>query len=628
MHSQQPPGVVQNWSTLQCSKQNTEQCGYDHAPVTRGRMRAQFPLPHGPSTSPPALGTVYCGFSQDNVAAVTAMRERMAKLPTPKASTPLHTAEQQQLMLRFRWDKDFTCLQSCQFFKTEGHAQNWQGLDKLGIDELSTVLPKESSNVVLVLKDTEISQCIELQHRLNRDLPPNRLDMLVAVTTQVPFSQWCDQTLQKMSATPESFSRLTRRFHLAAGGTMDFWVISFTPQSISQRLKPVYNTVRLLSQGSTLESKDAILPPPPTSTFAIDMTENDMSETMLHMGLSGAQCFNVAGPINLRPPNKPLHTKIFLLDLNAQERSKFIDAHNKKDHFSVMSPGEFDGSAFHDQEAVLEVFYKKTHKEHYSKNLWLTLHTILTDSLPEPASWSLQIAGPNKVRLGLKAPEDLYSFVQGPYVQLQANGLLFKDEKQRDWFNPDSESDASSVCSTRSSTSGQGEGTSPPQALVAYNVPIWLRDTALRDFLSSNGFAVDTLTRSTWNPGRMTTAAWKLQGPHLPQTSVILHDAQKNTSITIIPLKEFNDLKRDSTEARKRQQPAGKTTYARATRNDKLIRLALLRYYPPMGVTRIHVCPPPPILWQPPSRRAPSTPTACPPWSRTAQATSTGTHKL
>ena len=47
-HSQQPPGVVPNWSTLQCSKDSTKQCGYDHAPVTRGRMRAQFPLPHGP----------------------------------------------------------------------------------------------------------------------------------------------------------------------------------------------------------------------------------------------------------------------------------------------------------------------------------------------------------------------------------------------------------------------------------------------------------------------------------------------------------------------------------------------------------------------------------------------------
>ena len=55
MHSQQPPGVVQNWSTLQCSKHNTEQCGYDHAPVTRGRMRTQFPLPHGPLGGGPSL---------------------------------------------------------------------------------------------------------------------------------------------------------------------------------------------------------------------------------------------------------------------------------------------------------------------------------------------------------------------------------------------------------------------------------------------------------------------------------------------------------------------------------------------------------------------------------------------
>ena len=46
-HSQQPPAVVQNWSALQCSKKNTELCGDDHAPVTRGRMRAQYPLPHG-----------------------------------------------------------------------------------------------------------------------------------------------------------------------------------------------------------------------------------------------------------------------------------------------------------------------------------------------------------------------------------------------------------------------------------------------------------------------------------------------------------------------------------------------------------------------------------------------------
>ena len=63
MHSQQPPGVVQNWSTLQCSKHDNEQCGYDHAPLTRGRMRTQFPLPHGPSfeQAPPCAVTTTPG---------------------------------------------------------------------------------------------------------------------------------------------------------------------------------------------------------------------------------------------------------------------------------------------------------------------------------------------------------------------------------------------------------------------------------------------------------------------------------------------------------------------------------------------------------------------------------------
>ena len=37
-------------------EKNTEQCGYDHAPVTRGHMRAQFLLPHGPCVCGGNLG--------------------------------------------------------------------------------------------------------------------------------------------------------------------------------------------------------------------------------------------------------------------------------------------------------------------------------------------------------------------------------------------------------------------------------------------------------------------------------------------------------------------------------------------------------------------------------------------
>ena len=123
------------------------------------------------------------------------MRERTEKLPTLDTSCPLVNSEQQQLMLQFRWEQDFICLQSHQFFHTEGPARNWKGLDKLKTDELAAVFPKAHSNVVLVLKDREISQAVDLQHRLNRDLPPNRFDLLIDTTSQTPFSQWCDQAL-------------------------------------------------------------------------------------------------------------------------------------------------------------------------------------------------------------------------------------------------------------------------------------------------------------------------------------------------------------------------------------------------------------------------------------------------
>ena len=79
-------------------------------------------------------------------------------------------------------------------------------------------------------------------------------------------------------------------------------------------------------------------------------------------GLFGAQCFNVSGLVNIRPPNKPVQSKIFVLDSNHSERSKFMETHKKKAHIALMSMSKFDDTAFIDNEAVLELFYKKTHK--------------------------------------------------------------------------------------------------------------------------------------------------------------------------------------------------------------------------------------------------------------------------
>ena len=107
--SQQPPGVVQNWSTLQCSKQNTEQCGYDHAPVTRGRMRAQFPLPHGPCSDRGLVGNVvtaglfYDGWGVDAhfVTSSPAHRRRWTIRAPGKARIPASHGQEMLWTLRY-----------------------------------------------------------------------------------------------------------------------------------------------------------------------------------------------------------------------------------------------------------------------------------------------------------------------------------------------------------------------------------------------------------------------------------------------------------------------------------------------------------------------------------------------
>ena len=71
-----PPACIPPPPT-QGPRQNTELSGDDHAPVTRGRMRTQYPLPHGPPRAaalmcrlPPPLAEVGLAAQASGIAAV------------------------------------------------------------------------------------------------------------------------------------------------------------------------------------------------------------------------------------------------------------------------------------------------------------------------------------------------------------------------------------------------------------------------------------------------------------------------------------------------------------------------------------------------------------------------------
>ena len=477
----------------------------------------------------------------------------------PEFLTPLMDSEQQLLMMQFNWLQDFVVLQAAAAFSTDGSPKSWKGLTDFSDDDLSQHFPNSHTNFLLVTRDTELTSCVKTANFLYTRLRPKRIDILVDLTHQHNFPQWCDAQLQHASCTPQAFSRLSRQLQDTDGHSRDFFVILHTATSIDQRLEPARFSTRLLSQGRTLDRKPCQLPESPLHSHAVHMSEKDMTQTMLKLGMTGSQCFNIPGPVNLR--QQGIQKKIILVNLDAPQCASFTADFKKLDFFALMSMSEFDGSIFPHCHTVLDVFYKKTHKENYAKHLWRNVKQALSD-ISDPTY--LQVTGFNKLRVGLSTESATEQFISGPYVQMKANGLLFKDERQRDWFK--GESDTESV-SSASSASSSPEGRSDLK--VVYDVPIWLQGPALLSFLNENGFLAESAVRSTWNPGRFSTAAWRIKGKFASANqSVMLHDEAKQISISIIPIDEFNNLKRESMANRKKPASAEskKPSYAQTVK--------------------------------------------------------------
>ena len=320
-------------------------------------------------------------------------------------------------------------LQATAAFSTDGSPKSWKGLTDFTEDDLSQHFPDSQTNFLLVTRDRELTSCVTTSHFLYTRLRPKHIDILVDLTHQHNFPQWCDTQLQHSSCTPKVFSRLSRQLQDIDGHSRDFFVILHNTTTIEQRLEPARYSTRLLSQGRALDRKPCQLPESPLHSHAVHLSEKDMTQTMLKMGMTGSQCFNIPGPVNLK--QQGIQSKIFLVNLDASQCSSCTAHFKKLDFFALMSMSEFDGSIFPQCHSVLDVFYKKTHKENYAKHLWRNVRQALSD-ISDPTY--LQVTGFNKLRVGLCTESATEQFICGPYVQMKANGLLFKDELQCDWF--------------------------------------------------------------------------------------------------------------------------------------------------------------------------------------------------
>ena len=115
----------------------------------------------------------------------------------------------------------------------------------------------------------------------------------------------------------------------------------------------------------------------------------------------------------------------------------------------------YEGEPFGECELVLELFYKKTHKEQYAKTIWSYVYKVLKDRLIDSTRFPLQGGGCNKLRLGLLNDDAVTAFLNAPLIEFRVAGILMKDERTGEWFNGLQGSDSESSLSASSTSSRQ-----------------------------------------------------------------------------------------------------------------------------------------------------------------------------
>ena len=221
-----------------------------------------------------------------------------------------------------------------------------------------------------------------------------------------------------------------------AGHELSFFVIQSSASGIANKLEPEFLSVRLLWEGATLARKPFKAQRPDRDMRVIQVDEKDMPHAMQKLGLQGAQCYFHQGRTQGKVMDKqpPLNTQVFYAPLTGVRLQKFFGEYGGTGHFSLMTLDEYHSRGLQKSALVCQVFYKKNMKDKHARTLWYTLYQALLQALAELSRWSLSVRGYNKMCFAFHEENDAAEFFKVAAVELRSKGLLFKDERTKQWI--------------------------------------------------------------------------------------------------------------------------------------------------------------------------------------------------
>ena len=276
--------------------------------------------------------------------------------------TVLHSDTTQQSLLMLNCGLDIAkpvLLQLSVHMDAESDAISRKGLEGVGHDVLKS--QNGAFNVQVSLQDSEVPQFRSVFNSCSAArFEFARCDMLIEVTSSgTPIRAWSDQLLDSLPLTPLSTSCFSRPLQTTQGHCKEFVVVSITKTLSLLRLKPSFDTIRLLGIGASPQKSPISVSDPPPSTRAIHAHEKVLAFIFGQIGITGENCRNI--PVNVRgtPNTTAVTTKVFCHNMDEVRFSNFIKEFSGLEFFAAMPLAVYEGDSFVECELVLEVFYKK-----------------------------------------------------------------------------------------------------------------------------------------------------------------------------------------------------------------------------------------------------------------------------
>ena len=223
------------------------------------------------------------------------------------------------------------------------------------------------------------------------------------------------------------------------------------------------------------------------------------------------------------------------------EIAMVLQAYKGCPYFALMSGAEFEGTIFEESPLVMELYPKTSQKDAVAPFLLHQIHSFLCQSDLDSAAFALQLTGRFKLRLGLRSQEEGIKWFDSVRYDMDALGILFKDESTNKRISELLEASYSeSSASSKSSAAPYRPGPIDQDNMVLYDVPVWMEDEQVMEAFRAKDKPPTAVYRLNGTPGDIALAAWKLVGAKLKELhGAIVRDPNRTQPMYIVTMDHY-----------------------------------------------------------------------------------------